>query len=168
MNMNYLHKDVEFVGMLEGRAEKSSGFTLLELIITVAIAGILSAIALPLYTGYIDKAKIVRAVAEITTVSKSITAYNIDNGKYPQSLAEVGYGSMKDPWGAPYQYLNVQTTKGKGPLRKDRFVVPINSDYDLYSMGKDGKSKPPLTAKASKDDVIRANDGTYIGLASAF
>jgi general secretion pathway protein G len=47
-------------------------------------------------------------------------------------------------------------------------VVPINSDYDLYSMGKDGESVPPLTARASRDDVIRANDGAYIGLASEF
>lgn len=167
MNMNYLHKDVEFVGMLEGRAEKSSGFTLLELLITVAIAGILSAIAIPLYTGFIEKAKIIRAVSEITTISRSITTYNIDNNKYPQSLAEVGYGSMKDPWGAQYLYLNIQTMGKKDKPRKDRFGVPINTDYDLYSMGKDGKSKTKINNKVSKDDVIRANDGAYIGLASA-
>ena len=94
--------------------------------------------------------------------------YNIDNDKYPQSLAEVGYANRLDPWGSPYQYLNVQTAKGKGQLRKDRFVVPINTDYDLYSMGKDGKSVPPLTAKASRDDIIRANNGAYIDLASEF
>lgn len=168
MSMNYLHRDVEFVGMLEGRPEKSSGFTLVELLITIAIVGILSGIGIPLYAGYIEKAKIVRAVSDITNISKSIISYNIDNNKYPQSLAEVGYGSMKDPWGARYQYLNIQTTRGNGPKRKDRFVVPINTDYDLYSMGKDGKSRPPLTSRDSKDDVIRANDGTYIGLASAF
>jgi general secretion pathway protein G len=53
-------------------------------------------------------------------------------------------------------------------MRKDRFLVPINTDYDLYSMGKDGRSSPPLTAKASRDDIIRANDGAYIGLASNY
>lgn len=168
MSINYLHRGGDFAGMPEGRPEKSSGFTLVELLITIAIVGILSGIGIPLYAGYIEKAKIIRAVAEITTVSKSITAYNIDNGKYPQSLAEVGYVSIIDPWGAQYRYLNIQTTRGNGPKRKDRFVVPINSDYDLYSIGRDGKSQPPLTARTSKDDVIRANDGTYIGLASAF
>ena len=49
--------------------------------------------------------------------------------------------------------------------RKDRFLVPINSTYDLYSVGKDGKTVAALTAKASKDDIVRANDGAFIGLA---
>ena len=49
--------------------------------------------------------------------------------------------------------------------RKDRFLHPLNSTYDLYSVGKDGKTVAALTAKASKDDIIRANDGGFIGLA---
>ena len=145
------------------------GFTLIELVMVVAIVGVLSAIAIPLYGEYIEKAKIVRAVSEITTISKSITVYNLDNNsKYPQSLNEVGWGASKDPWGAPYQYLNIQTAMGKGNMRKDKFLVPINTDYDLYSMGKDGISTPPLNSKAGRDDIIRANDGGYIGLASDF
>lgn len=52
--------------------------------------------------------------------------------------------------------------------RKDRFLHPINSDYDLYSRGKDGESVEPLTAQKSHDDVIRANDGAFIGLAKFF
>lgn len=168
MSINNLPIDVVCAGMREGRAEKSSGFTLVELIITIAIVGILSGIGIPLYSGYIEKAKVVSSASDIINISKSIISYNIDNNKYPQSLDEVGYGSMKDPWGAPYQYLNIQTMGKKGKPRKDRFVHPINSDYDLYSMGRDGKSQPALTAKASKDDVIRANDGAYIGIASAF
>ena len=55
-----------------------------------------------------------------------------------------------------------------GQARKDRFLVPINSDYDLYSMGPDGGSVPPLTAALSRDDIIRANNGDYFGLASGF
>ena len=73
-----------------------------------------------------------------------------------------------DPWGNPYQYLNFADTKGKGAMRKDRFLVPINSYFDLYSIGKDGQSVPPLTAKVSKDDIIWANDGDYVGLASQY
>jgi general secretion pathway protein G len=55
--------------------------------------------------------------------------------------------------------------KGKGDLRKDRFLVPLNSDYDLYSMVKDGASKGPLTAAESRDDILRANNGAFIGVA---
>ncbi len=149
---------------------KSTGFTLIELIVVIAIVAVLSAIATPLYTEYIEKARVVRAIAEIKMISQEITAYQFEKGMYPQSLAEVGYATLLDPWGSPYQYLNIQnsTAKGKGSFRKDRFLVPINTDYDLYSMGRDRKSSPPLTAKNSQDDVIRANNGGYIGLASAF
>ena len=52
--------------------------------------------------------------------------------------------------------------------RMDRFLHPINSDYDLYSMGKDGETVLPLTARKSHDDVIRANDGSFVGLAVEF
>ena len=151
-----------------------TGFTLIELLIVVSIVGILGAVATPLYSDYINRARIVRAVAEIKEISKLISTYNLDNHRYPQSLDDVGYGTLKDPWGAPYQYLNIQTAlsqqgHGNDPRpRQDRFIHPINTDYDLFSMGSDGQSQPPLTAHASQDDIIRANDGAYIGLASEF
>jgi general secretion pathway protein G len=58
--------------------------------------------------------------------------------------------------------------KAKGQERKDKNLVPINSDFDLYSMGVDGKTTAPLTAKDSQDDVVRANNGGYYGLASNY
>jgi general secretion pathway protein G len=62
---------------------------------------------------------------------------------------------------------------GGGPpaialARKDRFLVPINSDFDLYSMGADGESMPPLQNPKSRDDVIRAGNGAYIGIAELY
>jgi len=57
---------------------------------------------------------------------------------------------------------------GAAQARKDRFLVPINTDFDLYSMGKDGESVPALTAAKSRDDVVRAANGAFIGLASKF
>jgi general secretion pathway protein G len=44
----------------------------------------------------------------------------------------------------------------------------VNTDFDLYSKGKDGKSKIPFTAKASRDDIVRANNGRYIGPVSDY
>jgi general secretion pathway protein G len=52
--------------------------------------------------------------------------------------------------------------------RKDKNLHPLNSDFDLYSIGKDGESRQPLTAKWSRDDVVRANDGGFVGLASEY
>jgi general secretion pathway protein G len=46
--------------------------------------------------------------------------------------------------------------------------VPLNTDYDLYSRGKDGKSQPSITNALSLDDVIRANDGAFLGLAAKY
>ena len=78
-----------------------------------------------------------------------------------------GDSLLLDPWGNPYQYTNFDNVP-KGEWRKDRNLVPLNTDYDLWSMGKDGKSKPPIMAKDSHDDIIRANDGQYVGRASEY
>ena len=155
---------------LGGRTHRarSRGFTLVELLIVMAIILTVSAIAVPSFSAALDDARIARAVADINTIETDIEAYEVENGSLPNSLADIGDDQFVDPWGNPYQYLNFADTKGKGKMRKDRFLVPINSTYDLYSMGKDGQSVPPITAKVSQDDIIRANDGSYVGLASLY
>lgn len=55
-----------------------------------------------------------------------------------------------------------------GKLRKDKNLVPINSDYDLYSKGPDGQSSSPLTASISQDDIVRGRNGTFFGKASEY
>ena len=88
-----------------------------------------------------------------------------------------------DPWGNPYQYLRLLDPEsggtggggkggkggkggggggGKEKAWKDHFLVPLNTDYDLYSMGPDGRSVAPLTAAASRDDIVRADDGEFV------
>ena len=52
--------------------------------------------------------------------------------------------------------------------RKDRLLFPLNSDYDLFSVGPNGLSALSLGESVSLDDVIRANDGNYFGLASKY
>jgi general secretion pathway protein G len=44
--------------------------------------------------------------------------------------------------------------------------APVNQDYDLYSMGKDGKTNFSFKAPVSWDDVVRAYEGRYVGLVS--
>ncbi|HUT83242.1 MAG TPA: prepilin-type N-terminal cleavage/methylation domain-containing protein [Thermodesulfobacteriota bacterium] len=150
------------------RIGEFSGFTLLELLVVVGITSTLSAIAIPSYQSYIEKARITKAIAEIYILDKEIFAYEMTNKELPDTLGDIGRGNLKDPWGHPYQYLNFANIQGQGLMRKDRFMVPLNTDYDLYSMGKDGVSKPPLTAKPSHDDIIRVNNGRYIGKASEY
>jgi general secretion pathway protein G len=144
------------------------GFTLVELLIVMAIIMTISSIAVPNLQAALDDARIARAVADIRTLETDIAEYEIQNGKLPNTLMDIGRDTLMDPWGNPYQYLNFAGTKGKGKMRKDRFLVPLNTDYDLYSMGKDGLSVPPITAKQSQDDILRANDGSFLGLASQY
>ena len=146
----------------------NSGFTVVELLIVVAIILTISAIAVPNLVAAIDQAKVARAIGDIHTIGTEIQEYDAMNGQYPNTLANIGYAWKLDPWGNPYQYLDFQDVSGKGKMRKDRFLVPINTSFDLYSMGKDGQSVAPLTAPQSQDDIIWANDGSYIGPASNF
>ena len=143
------------------------GFTLLELMIAVIVAGLMAAIALPVYSGAIQRARIVQATGDMNRVESALERFRA-NGVLPPNLAAVGMDTLNDPWGNPYQYLNIEAGVNRGAVRKDRNLVPLNTDYDLYSMGKDGISRPPLTARPSRDDIVRAGNGSYMGLAEDF
>lgn len=144
------------------------GLTLIELLFVLAILAVISSIAIVSYGGYVDASRKGSAISQITTMSLIIDDFQVEYQRYPDSLSEVGLDSMQDPWGYPYQYLNIETSHGNGHNRKDHNLVPLNSDYDLYSVGPDGLSVSPLTAAQSRDDIVRANDGAFIGLAADY
>jgi general secretion pathway protein G len=145
-----------------------AAFTLVELLLVVAIVAVLASIAIPSYAGYVDRARVAQAKGDITDLELAIAQYLADNNTLPNALSDLGKGAFIDPWGNAYQYLNLGNIKGHAGARKDKSLVPINSDYDLYSSGKDGLSRPPLTAKVSQDDIVRARNGGFVGLASDF
>jgi general secretion pathway protein G len=153
---------------MRARTGSQNGFTLIELLIVVSIMLTIAAMAIPNLLAAINQAKIGRAVGDICALEADILGYDASNGQLPDTLAQIGRPNFLDPWGTPYEYLNHATMKGNGKARKDRFLVPLNSDYDLYSDGPDGQSVSPITAKPSQDDIIRADDGGYVGLASQF
>jgi len=157
------------------KGTRIKGFTLIEVLLIVAIIGTLLALLVPSYTNLLQKARINRAVVDIVKISRELDDCLTDYGTLPGTLDELIQDSkplnLIDPWGNRFEYLVIigkrkQDVQGK--WRKDRFLVPINSDYDLYSMGKDEKSSAPLTARASWDDIVRANDGDFFGLARKY
>ncbi len=161
------------------RKGRRRGFTLIELMVTVALLATLAAIVIPVYQNYLNKAATARTIAEARMLDSEIKEYENSYEELPDTLAQVGRGNFLDYWGNPYEYLKISCGgpgkgKGKGKCkapagtRKDHFLVPLNSDYDLYSKGADGDSQAPLTAKASWDDIVRANDGAFLGLASEY
>jgi general secretion pathway protein G len=153
-------------GTQTNRGQQQRGVTLLELIAVLAAVLVLSSIAIPAFNGYIERARIARAVSDIGTISLQIYRWQLNTRTFPATLAEAGAGGS-DPWGRPYVYLRVAGANN-GELRKDHNLVPINTDFDLYSRGPDGESVAPLTAQRSRDDIVRANDGRYIGLAANY
>jgi general secretion pathway protein G len=118
------------------------GFTLIEVLVVVAILGILAAIVVPRIMDRPDEAKRVAAKADVGALVQALKLYRLDNGFYPstdQGLAALvqrpttqpvppnwkqgGYLERlpKDPWGGDYQYLN----------------PGVHGEIDVFSLGAD-------------------------------
>lgn len=234
----------------------AGGFTLIELMLAVTIIGVLASLAVPNYIDFLEKARVAKTVSELHALTKEIKGFALGAEQYPDTLAQIGRDTLRDPWGSPYQYYRINcgsvtdigslaklklrkkdiprvipatdlfstqseshvsfamdyrthsiwiypvagngngggggnsggsgtnsvgsangggTGGGGGPpcggvggARKDRFLVPINSDFDIYSMGQDKDTVAPLNPPKSRDDIIRASDGGFYGLAKNF
>ncbi len=151
-------------------ARLQRGITLVELLIGLAVIAVLSAIAIPQFVGYQQKAIAQEAVMGIVSLQGQIESFRTEFGRLPLNLAGVVDPVPNDPWGNPYQYLNLEAglpgTNGK--RRRDKNMNPVNSDFDLYSKGPDGISQAQFNAPKARDDVVRAADGDFIGIAEDF
>jgi general secretion pathway protein G len=146
-----------------------AGFTLIEILIVIVIIYILASIANMVYQSYIRRAHNAAAMADVRALENEIVTYKVDMSIFPLDLSQLPTGNRLDPWGHHYMYLNIADDKHwQGKCRRDRKLNPLNTDFDLYSMGEDGKSKLPLTAKDSQDDIVRANNGSFIGLGANY
>jgi len=147
---------------------RQKAMTLIELMIVVAIIGALAAIASIGYREFVERARVARAITEIRQIALMIQIYHLDQRAYPASLSELGVTISADPWGRPYKYLPIDFNPppSTGMIRRDKNLNPLNSDYDLYSMGADGKTQTQLTAAKARDDIVRANNGAFVGLAA--
>lgn len=145
-------------------------FTLIEVMSVVIILGIAVALGYPRYLDNVTYARNARATGELENITAELLGYHTAQGVFPTSLAGIGRGTLLDPWGNPYQYLSFATVpvNARGipqGSRRDRFNVPINTHFDLYSMGEDGGTSPSLVSAKGRDDIVVARDGGFIGLA---
>ena len=68
---------------LERLEHNNEGFTLIELVLAVAIVGILSSLAIPNYVGFLEKARMARTVAEMNAIAKDIQGYAYATASIP-------------------------------------------------------------------------------------
>ncbi|RYG90178.1 MAG: prepilin-type N-terminal cleavage/methylation domain-containing protein [Alphaproteobacteria bacterium] len=145
--------------------QPADGMTLLELIFAVSILAILTLVSVSLVSNAIEKSRIGTATADILIIEAELQRYRTNNNN---QLPEVLLTDRRDPWGRPYLYTKLEGVKGKGSARKDRALNPLNTDFDLFSAGKNGVFKTQISQKDSLDDIIRARNGAYVGRAEDF
>jgi general secretion pathway protein G len=161
--------------------QTSSGFTLIELVIAVAVLVILAALTIPIYTRILDHARVTRAVGDINAVTKEVAVFQSSRGCLPPSLADIGRSDLLDPWGRAYQLVVPPASApatacnacgsqcaASGAARLDAASIRLNLDYDIFSTGKDGLSAAAISAAVSQDDVVRGRTGGFIGRASTY
>ncbi len=115
------------------------GFTLLELLVVLAILGLIATFAAPQVLKWLSGAKSDSARIQIEAVSSAIDLYRLEVGSYPPDLeALVTKPSDADRWDGPY--LKKRTVP-KDPWGRDYIYrnPGENGPYDLYSLGADGQ-----------------------------
>jgi len=147
---------------------RNSGFNILELMSTLALLGVLSAVAIPAFSGYAERARINRAIGDISRLSVEIYRWRTNSGdaSFPADLAAAGIGAT-DPWGNAYSYLRIEGSN-VGQRRKDRNLNPVNTDFDLYSSGPDERTVTQFNGGPARDDIVRASNGSFIGIAEDY
>jgi len=135
-------------------------------LVVLAATLVAGSFAIPAFNGYLARSRVARAVSDIGTMSLKLHQWQRDGNTLPKTLGEAGITTV-DPWGRPYIYLRAADAS-RSQLRKDGELVPLNSDFDLYSFGPDGVSALALPAAPSRDDVVRAANGAFIGVAANY
>jgi general secretion pathway protein G len=125
-------------------SQTQHGFTLIEVMVVIAIIGIMATLIVPQIMSKPDEARVIAAKQDINSIVQALKLYRLDIGQYPsteQGLAALvakpstgqipqnwksnGYLDRlpKDPWGYPYQYLN----------------PGVRGEIDVFSFGADNK-----------------------------
>jgi len=149
------------------RFRTEGGFSLLELLLVMAVIAIIVAIALPSFRGMRSEAAITKAEGELQTLKTAVESYYRHHGQIPTSLSQLYTASpaivtkeLKDPFktaGNTYRYIYNFGRDAVG-----------NYIYVIYSKGPDGKdtrptiknngtSKAYVSVKKTSDEIVVSN-----------
>ncbi len=128
------------------RARRERGFTLIEMMVVIVILGVLAGLVVPRFIDQPDKAKLVKAKAQIESLSLALKQYKLDNGFYPTT--EQGLKSLKEkPSSGRIPANYPQRGYLDGPLPKDpwnnefQYICPgEHADFEIVSLGADGQT----------------------------
>lgn len=142
------------------------GFTLAETLLGAAFLAVSLEAAVELVSTQIEQSRIEQAQRDLARIQRTVEGYRAIHHDLPSSLTELGSAIPLDPWGHPYEYVSfdLKGTVGQRSLEG----LPINTEYDLYSLGADGRTDANLRSEAGHDDIVRGRDGSYIGPAMEF
>mgnify|MGYP001554035219 CR=1 FL=1 len=102
---------------------KASGFTLIELMITVAVVAILAAIAVPSYIQYIQRGKVSEGISNLSSTRLQLEKYYADNHMYGTGGDCGASGGVTMPSGADAQYFNITCTSANNNAVGDQTYV---------------------------------------------
>lgn len=121
--------------------QKHAGFTLLELLVVVAIIGLLAAFVGPRLFGNVSKSEITTAKAQIEAFSRALESYRIDTGRFPDSALGLQALVTRPPetqkWNGPYLQKEVPLDPWGNPYSYKR-PGANNRDFEILSYGRDG------------------------------
>lgn len=128
-------------GSFLATGREARGFTLLELLVVVAIIGLLVGYVAPRYFGQIGKSEVTTAKAQIDALDKALDQYRLDTGRYPTT--ELGLNALiqrpqdEPKWNGPYLKKAVPLDPwGKAYVYR---APGETGDFDILSLGKDGQ-----------------------------
>jgi len=120
-------------------ARQARGFTLIEIMVVVAIIAILGATVVPLIMDRPNEARVVRANQDIANFSSALELYRLDNFNYPsteQGLEALVEKPSGDP--EPANWKSYIKSLSKDPWGRDYLYISEGNDFEIVSLGNDG------------------------------